>query len=155
MHTPVLSKSYAFLTIGWLLLLPSCKSVQPALAPSDAEQIVHVVTAVEAEPETKKAKITFDSTSYHLGSIKKGDLISRELHFRNTGEQDLIIELMSACECTTLDWPRLPIKPGKKGIIKLRYDSKDKEGPQIVDIEIMANTDPETSYTKFYIFVQP
>ncbi|HEX5626135.1 MAG TPA: DUF1573 domain-containing protein [Saprospiraceae bacterium] len=98
-------------------------------------------------------KITFDSSQYLFGTVKAGGMIHREIHFTNTGETDLIIDLMSACECTTLDWPRSPIRPGQRATIKIRYDSKDKKGPQIVDLEILANTEKGISYTKFKVDV--
>jgi Protein of unknown function (DUF1573) len=98
-------------------------------------------------------KITFDSSQYLLGTVKAGGLIHREIHFTNTGDTDLVIDLMSACECTTLDWPRSPIRPGQRATIKIRYDSKDKKGPQIVDLEILANTEKGISYTKFKVDV--
>ncbi len=150
-----MTRTFLFYVVVVLATLGSCKPARSVIAPSDAEEIVHEVVDSIPAPEVQKAKISFDSSSYHFGVVKKGGVVSRELHFRNTGKQDLLIDLISACECTTLDWPRLAIKPGGRGTIKVRYDSKDKEGPQIVDIEIMANTQPETNYTKFYIFVQP
>lgn len=102
----------------------------------------------------KFAKIVFDSGSYHFGVIRQGELLSKELFFTNQGEGDLVIQLMSACECTTLDWSRLPIKPGRKSSIKIVYNSKDKKGPQVVDIDIIANTKPPTSSTKFSLWVE-
>lgn len=100
------------------------------------------------------AHILFDSSSYHFGSVKQGGIVYREILFTNDGGADLDIQLISACECTQLEWPQLPVKPGGSGIIKVRYDSKDKVGPQIVDIEVLANTTPEMSYTKFFIHVE-
>ena len=111
---------------------------------------------VNAEPDTvgKIARIEFDSSSYHFGKIRQGELLHREINFTNQGPGDLMIELISACECTTLDWSRLPVKPGRRSGIKIIYNSKDKEGPQIVDIDITANTHPESTFIKFYVFVE-
>ncbi|MBK8485224.1 MAG: DUF1573 domain-containing protein [Saprospiraceae bacterium] len=107
-------------------------------------------------PDTigKIAKLVFDSTNYHFGSLKQGSLLKKEIYFTNPGPGDLVIELMSACECTSLDWSRLPIKPGTRSPIKIIYNSKDKIGPQIVDIEITANTNPPTTYCKFNLLVE-
>ena len=69
------------------------------------------------------------------------------------GKADLKIDLITACECTTLDWSRLPIKEGQRSNIKIRYNSKDKVGPQTVDLDIMANTATGFSYTKFKLIV--
>lgn len=109
---------------------------------------------IATEPvENPLAKIVFDSSAYHFGQIKQGDIIEREVFFTNMGPGLLIIELISACECTTLDWSRLPIKPGNRSSIKIIYNSKEKQGAQIVDIDVIANTQPPSTYTKFSLFV--
>ena len=112
-------------------------------------------------PEVVEAMLPFlserwgnPSSSYHFGVVKQGQLLNREIYFTNQGPGDLVIDVITACECTTLDWSRLPIKPGSKSWIKIIYNSKDKEGPQIVDIDITANTNPSSTFTKFYLSVE-
>lgn len=150
--TSIMSSMHArisMLLIYTIGLVSACSYTkpQPDIDPAIVEEEIAQVKA------PTPAQITFDSASYHFGAVQQGALVNRELVFTNTGEQPLEIQLMSACECTKLDWPVSPIAPGKSGKIKVRYDSKDKKGPQIVDIEIMANTVPELNYTKFYIMV--
>lgn len=136
------------------LIVSSCSrksSPGPGIQESYGEE-----TAQPSVNESEKfAKIHFDSSTYHFGAVKQGQSVSRKIHFRNIGNDDLVINLISACECTTIDWPRLPVKPGKWAVLDVRYDSKNKSGAQIIDIEILANTNPEISYTKYYIFVEP
>lgn len=108
----------------------------------------------EMSDSTKRiAKIVFDSAKYHFGNLKKGTFLYKEIYYTNLGPGDLKIDLISACECTQIDWSRLPLKQGFRSSLKIKYDSKDKTGPQIVDIEVTANTNPETSYCKFYLTV--
>ncbi|HOJ90465.1 MAG TPA: DUF1573 domain-containing protein, partial [Saprospiraceae bacterium] len=106
-------------------------------------------------PDTagKVAKVVFDSTKYHFGVVYEGDKVEREIFFTNVGEGDLLIELVTACECTQLDWSRLPIKKGQRSKISISYNSKGKDGPQIVDVDIIGNMDPIVAGTKFYITV--
>lgn len=99
------------------------------------------------------AKIKFDSTTYHKGSIKKGEVLKFEIPFSNAGAEALEIKLISACECTTVDWPVLPIPSGEKRTLKISYDSKDKSGKQIVDLDIMANTENQHTFVKFELTV--
>ena len=103
-------------------------------------------------PDTagKVAKVVFDSTKYHFGVVYE---VEREIFFTNVGEGDLLIELVTACECTQLDWSRLPIKKGQRSKISISYNSKGKDGPQIVDVDIIGNMDPIVAGTKFYITV--
>jgi len=100
------------------------------------------------------AILKFDSASYQLGTINKGEIKETELWFTNLGTVPLIIDQMTSCECTTLDYSRKPILPGARSRIKLKYDSKDKSGPQIIDIDILANTKSGTASMKLYILVK-
>ncbi len=100
------------------------------------------------------AKIEFDSSSYDFGTIRQGEVLEKVIYFTNSGQADLKIELITACECTTLDYTRLPVKPGQRSSIKIKYNSKDKSGPQTVDLDILANTSTGFSYTKFKLLVE-
>ena len=94
--------------------------------------------------------MTFDTAHYELGKVIKGDTREMLYHFTNTGTEDLKIEIVSGCECTTLDWPRLPIKPGKRGTISAIFDSSEKEHSETVDIDVnLENTDPKNGYPMF------
>jgi hypothetical protein len=137
-----------------VLCLMHCGVSKKSLVIKEAELKTTTIQETSIDTAGKFAKIVFDSTSYHFGSVRQGQLLNREIYFTNEGPGDLIISLMTACECTTLDWSRLPIKPGSKSWIKIIYNSKDKEGPQIVDIDITANTDPGSTFTKFSLFVE-
>lgn len=53
----------------------------------------------------------------------KGDG-TRELKFKNTGNEPLIItNAKGSCGCTVPDWPKEPIMPGQTGVIKIKYDT--------------------------------
>lgn len=85
-----------------------------------------------------------------LGQIERGDKKEMKFHFVNNGNEDIKIEIVSGCECTTLDWPRLPIKPGDKGYITALFDSTEKEHSETVEIDVnLENSDPKTGYPMF------
>jgi len=117
---------------------------------------VNVETDPQKASETSEAKtikdgpsMTFDNPQIDIGEIKRGDKKAMEFHFTNTGTEDLKIEIVSGCECTTLDWPRLPIKPGDSGIISALFDSTEKEKSEIVDIDINLENLDEEGYPMF------
>ncbi len=99
-------------------------------------------------------KITFEQEQKDLGTVKQGEKKKEVFPFTNTGDGDLLIEMASACECTTLDWPRHAIKPGGTGEIEVEYDSTEKEGVQDVTIDVLANTDPIITQAFFKVIVQ-
>ena len=70
-----------------------------------------VVSAVNAPV------IKFEEEIYDFGVIKEGESVKYEFKFKNTGKTPLIISnAMATCGCTTPEYPKKPIKPGKSGI---------------------------------------
>ena len=89
--------------------------------------------------------MTFDQESIALGEVKKGEKRTFDFFFTNTGTDVIDIEIVSGCDCTTLDWPRKSIKPGERGKINVIFDSKDKDNSDPVDVDIyLKNIDPKT-----------
>jgi len=94
--------------------------------------------------------ITFDTNPVDIGELTKGESHTLFFNFTNTGNQDLIIDLVTACKCTELDWPRKAIAPGEKGEIRVVFDSSTIDvGDIIKTVDIIANTDPLVVEAKF------
>ncbi len=69
-------------------------------------------------------EIKFDKTVHNYGEIMQGANGDCEFSFTNTGKEPLILSNVAAsCGCTTPNWTREPIMPGKKGTIKVHYDT--------------------------------
>jgi len=89
---------------------------------------------------------SLDETVFDFGSINEGDVVKKEFTFRNTGTAPLLIlNATSSCGCTVPEWPKDPIEPGGQGVIKVKFDSKNKEGFQNKEVTIFANTYPNRS----------
>ena len=103
-----------------------------------------------SESEQVKSKLPvlalLDSSSYNFGTIQEGAIVEHTFNFRNDGEYPLILNnITSSCGCTTPEWPKEPINPKAKSSIKVRFDSKNKSGPQVKTITVYANTEPAYS----------
>ena len=60
------------------------------------------------------------------GKVKQNENGERIVQFKNTGDKPLIISnVQSTCGCTVPSWPKDPIMPGKKGEIKIVYNTKN------------------------------
>jgi len=69
-------------------------------------------------------QIVFDKLVHDYGTLKKGANGECEFVFTNKGKSPLILtDVKSSCGCTVPDWPQEPIMPGKKGKIKVKYDT--------------------------------
>lgn len=92
--------------------------------------------------EDEYAEITFREKEYDFGYIKeeKGK-VSCDFEFENTGTKPLIIiGAMASCGCTKPDYPKRPIAPGKKGVLKVTYDPAHRPGPFKKDIRVKTNS---------------
>lgn len=100
-----------------------------------------------------KVELTFDKKEVSLGAVKKGEKREMSFAFTNTGNIPIEIELVTSCECTTLDWPQFKIfKPGEKGTINAVFDSSEKEIGETSDIEIILKQgDPKTRNPMIYV----
>ncbi len=77
------------------------------------------------------------------GKIKQNANGERVVQFKNTGDKPLIISnVQSTCGCTVPSWPKDPIMPGKKGEVKIVYNTKNA-GAINKTITINSN-DPKT-----------
>jgi hypothetical protein len=67
----------------------------------------------------------FEEETIDYGKINKGSEGERIFVFTNIGDAPLIIQnVQSSCGCTIPEKPEKPIMPGKKGEIKVSYDTK-------------------------------
>ncbi|MBT8219949.1 MAG: DUF1573 domain-containing protein [Bacteroidia bacterium] len=111
-------------------------------------------SAIESTNQ-KRPEITFEEERWAFGNVKKGEQREHEFKFTNTGNADLIIEIVTACNCTTLEYPQsVPVRPGERGSINVIYDStKEPFGKQEKDITIVANTVPAVSELRYTVRV--
>ncbi len=102
----------------------------------------------EADFKVKgKPIMTFDRVFHDFGMVKKGEKKETVFNFTNTGNVDLEIEIVTSCECTTLDYPRMPIPPGESGKIDVLFDSSSKDEKELMVVTIiLKNENPENGY---------
>lgn len=81
-------------------------------------------TYVKSNPNSPE--ITFTKTVHNFGSLQKNADASIDFVFKNTGKSPLVLKSVTpSCDCTTPDWSKEPIMPGKTGKIKVVYDTKE------------------------------
>ncbi len=93
----------------------------------------------------KNAVITFTQTTHDFGTFDESEgKVTTEFEFKNTGNAPLLITRTAAsCGCTTPEYPKEPIAPGKSGVIKVTYNAKGRPGAFQKTVYVFANTDPE------------
>ena len=89
--------------------------------------------------------MVFAQRSVDFGKVKRGEKREYTYTFTNEGELPLEVDLISACDCTAVDFNYKPYKPGEKGEIRIVFDSSEKDAPETIEIEILLkNTLPGT-----------
>lgn len=73
--------------------------------------------------------IAFKSDNHDFGTVDEGAPAEYVFQVKNTGKEPLIIERVQAsCGCTTPDWTKDPIAPGKSGMVKAAYGTQGRPG---------------------------
>lgn len=122
----------------------SCKSNQSDKL--DTELVNNPLSA-EGNEKAELPDIKFDTTSFDFGIMKQGEIRSTEFSFENTGEADLIIsDAKGSCGCTVPVYPKEPIKPGDKAVIKVTFNSDGKNGIQNKTVTLITNCIPSTKF---------
>jgi len=117
-----------------------------------AQKTENYTRAAVNKQASKSFGMSFETRHQDLGKVRKGEQRKTSFVFSNTGTEDIEIEIVSACECTTLDWPRHPVKPGEKGEISVIFDSSEKEESETIEIDInLKNKEPDTGYKRLEI----
>ncbi|MCB0754694.1 MAG: DUF1573 domain-containing protein [Flavobacteriales bacterium] len=81
--------------------------------------------AVAQDQAASGAAFKFENETIDYGTIENGADGNREFKFTNVGTEPLLItNAKGSCGCTTPEWPKEPIAPGKSGVIKVHYDTK-------------------------------
>lgn len=69
-------------------------------------------------------EIKFEKLEHDFGTLKQDAPCSVEFKLTNTGKAPLILaEAKPSCGCTTPEFPKEPIAPGKSASITVKYDS--------------------------------
>jgi len=106
-------------------------------------------TVADSGSDTEFPVMTFETSEFDFGTINEGDIVEHTFKFTNTGNFPLIISKATAtCGCTVPEWPKTPIAAGSTGVIRVKFDSKNKKNLQTKYVSINANTKPEVTRLK-------
>ena len=70
----------------------------------------------------------FSETTHNFGTAKSGDILTTTFSVKNTGEIPLrLIKVNPSCGCTTPEYTKEPIMPGKSGEILVNVNRDRNE----------------------------
>jgi len=93
-----------------------------------------------ANDNANQAAFKFSEEEFNFGTIMQGDQVKHDFEFTNTGKEPLIISnAAGSCGCTVPEWPKEPIAPGAKAMIKVTFNSAGKQGVQDKTVTLQSN----------------
>lgn len=142
-------------------LLAACGDSRTEQAPPgqiSAKMINNPRTASGTSPADlqRLPVLTFADTIHHFGTVSAGETVEYEFPFSNTGGAPLlIVGASSSCGCTVPQYPSAPIKPGEKGVVKVRFASEGKQGHILKAVTVNTNGNPPTRFLTITADVTP
>lgn len=105
------------------------------------------LVAISAMGDEGSANASFAVKKHDFGTIKEADgPVSCTFEFTNTGDKPLlIIDATASCGCTHPEYPTKPIKPGKKGKIKVTYSPIGRPGAFKKSVKVKTNGKERTT----------
>lgn len=98
----------------------------------------------------KTTTLKFTSLEHDFGTVKEGERVKHVYEVQNTGKTDLVLQdVRPSCGCTTPNYEKKPIRPGKKGTIEVVFDTKGRPGKQRKSVMVVTNTEPPNTVLTF------
>ncbi|MBA9077920.1 MULTISPECIES: DUF1573 domain-containing protein [Rufibacter] len=89
--------------------------------------------------------LSFEKETHDFGTVAEGPVITYEFKVKNTGNQPVVISnVQASCGCTTPEWSKDPILPGKTAVVKAGYNTSGRPGAFNKALTITSNATPET-----------
>jgi len=110
--------------------------------------ILTIITAISCSWGQPVIKV--DDASLHLGFVHKGDTVRFQYLFTNTGNQPLVIsETKVECGCTIVEKPDYQVNPGKRGEIKVMFNTTPTIDRQDRTVTVLSNASNSPTVLRF------
>lgn len=98
--------------------------------------------SASAPAVSNDGRIKFEWTFLDMGTFDQGQVTEYDLKFESTGDGPLVISgVTTSCFCMeAISWPRTPVPPGSRGVIRIRLTVPKSEGHNTEKVTVMANT---------------
>ena len=86
--------------------------------------------------------IKFKTESHDFGKIEDGVQAVYTFEFTNTGTAPVVISnAQASCGCTTPDWTKEPVMPGKSGKVTASFNSQGRPGSFSKTVTVISNSE--------------
>lgn len=101
-----------------------------------------VVSSTNTTASQQQGLVEFEEPVFDFGKVKEGVVVEHVFKFKNAGTAPVILSQVSAsCGCTTPDFTKEPVLPGKIGEIKVSFNSLGQVGTQQKIVTVSSNAE--------------
>lgn len=133
--------------LKFLLIIPLFTGMTLfASTKQDLSEISPSIPGVSAQSGDNQTIVVNNSSIHDFGTIKESaGSVSTVFTITNTGKEPLIlVNVKASCGCTTPEWTKEPIAPGKQGQIKATYNPANRPGAFNKTITVSSNGSPSS-----------
>jgi len=104
------------------------------------ERKIEIQSVSLVKKDSSYAEMKFVKEVHDFGASVKGNVLTYEFTFTNTGDMDLVIDkIESECECLSYSIGSMILKPGESTSIKIVLDTKTLSGLTVKQLKIYSN----------------
>ncbi len=133
----------------WILLVAMGLAAAPAV---QAQQLVE-----RQGFEKRLASVQFQTSDHDFGEVgEEAGPVRYRFEFTNNGEVPVkVLDVKASCGCTTPEWSKEEIEPGKTGFITAEYNPLNRPGQFHKTLTVTTNTEPNTTILNIRGVVKP
>lgn len=114
--------------------------------------ILEDFSKLSEEEKNLAPNIKFDNLLFNFGEIEEGKTVEQIFTFTNTGKKDLIIRKVNPmCNCLSTEILNSTVAAGKKGHIKVRFNSTDFNKRKISKNVVIISNSPHKARSILWI----
>ncbi|MBN2442493.1 MAG: DUF1573 domain-containing protein [Spirochaetales bacterium] len=80
--------------------------------------------------ESGKGGIDIDPGSWDFGEIQEGAVVDKQITFTNNESRDVVVDIITTCDCVSVRPARINLKPGKSAPVRIILDSAGESGQE-------------------------
>ncbi|MCS7163248.1 MAG: DUF1573 domain-containing protein [Bacteroidia bacterium] len=106
-----------------------------------------------AQPAQNTARLVeFSKVDHDFGRIKEEDRVATtRFTFRNVSKHPIrVVDVKTSCGCTSPDWSKDKVAPGKEGFIEAQYSSWGRPGPFSKTLTVRIRSEKDTTQEETY-----
>ncbi len=98
------------------------------------------VYELSSQDAQEEPLMVFDTLVHDFGTIIEGESVVCYFDYGNEGGEDLLItDVEATCGCTTPNWSREPLEPGRGETLEIIFDASGRSGEQRKLVTVRSN----------------